>query len=216
MTEQRKQSQTKKRTMNKPKFALMLALIVVAFISYFLGKNSVESVEPKTASSNYVNLPDKETVIVGISSRDQKDIESFVGIFYGDLRSKNVKKLLSNFSDPTNEQEQNDLNFLLAKDLENGKSATLPRLFSTQLYNYTLGAYDLRSIKKINDSFIVEVDEMRVMYSGLVENGGDIGYTAKVASFTLELNNEYDGLKILRYYHKDVNIPAKYEGFEAS
>lgn len=202
--------------MNKSKFAIILTLVVVGILSYVLGKNSVKSVEPKTTSSNYINLPNKETIIVGITSKDQKDIESFVAIFYRDMSSKNAKKLLGNFSAPSNEQEQNDLDFLFAKDLEYGKPDTLPRLFSTQLYNYTLVAYDLRSIKKTDNSFTVEVDEMRVIYSGLVENGGDIVYTAKVASFTLELNNEHDGLKILRYYHKDANIPAKYEGFEAS
>lgn len=195
--------------------AIILTLVVVGILCYVLGKNSVKSVEPKTTSSNYTNLPNKETVIVGITSKEQKVIESFVAIFYRDMSSKNAKKLLGNFSDPANEQEQNNLNFLLAKDLEYGKSDTLPRLFSTQLYNYGLGAYDLRSIKKTNNSFTVEVDEMRVIYSGLVENGGDIGYTAKVASFTLELNTETDGFKILKYYHKDANTPAKYQGFEA-
>ena len=118
------------------------------------------------------------------------------------------------FTPPSNPQEQDDLDFIIGKDLAQANAKLQTRLFTTQGYNYTISGCYIREISQQNGVTSVLVDEMRTLYSG----GESVGYTSKNVSLRLEIMQTLDGLKIVKYYHNNLkrNNLLKYDGFVAS
>lgn len=195
--------------MNKAKVIIAICILIAGLFGYVIGKNSTRIV-PTT--NTQLNLSYEQVKASGVDSAQQKQIEDFVATFYDYLYEKDITKLLALFTPATTKEEQNDLDFLLGKDYAVGTDKPLPRLFSTQGYNYNVGGYYIRDITHHNDTTAVLIDEMRVIYSG----GEYVGWSANIANLTLKINQNKSELKIVKYYHQQPNTKAnKYNGFEA-
>lgn len=191
--------------MNKAKVIIALCILIAGFFGYFTGKNTTRVSPP---ASIQVSLPYEQIKLSGIDSTKQKQVEDFVDLFYNHKQLKDIDKLLGLFTQPKTTEEQDDLDFVLGKDIENDPKP-LSRLFSTQGYRHTTSGYFIRDISLVGGDIKVSVDELRTFYSG----GEYVGFTAQVAKLTFDLVDINEGLKVKSYYHR--NAQGKYEGFTA-
>lgn len=195
--------------MNKAKIIIAVCILIVGLFGYFIGKNSNPVAPPQ--SIRQLSLPAEQIKVVGVDSTKQKQIEDFIDLFYYHKQLKDVDKLLGLFTQPKTNEEQDDLDFVLGKDVKNDPKP-LSRLFSTQGYRQTTSGYFIRDISLVGGDIKVSVDELRTFYSG----GEYVGFTAQVSNLIFDIAQTNDGLKIARYYHKDLqDTPTKYEGFVA-
>jgi len=190
--------------------AAPLGLIFLILFAVLLTQSVVSVANKPQTASNEINLEYKTTKVINVDSQTQKNIEAFIDVFYKYQQNREVDNLLGMFTPPSNQQEQDDLDFLLGKDYANGDKNSLPRLFSTQGYSYKVIGYYIRDISKSNENINVSLDEMRAFYSG----GESVGYTSKNVDLGLEIMQATDGLKIVSYTHK-LKV-GKYEGFIAN
>lgn len=205
-----------------------LALIILSLgLSFFLGykydavNNSKNTPQAKNIPSatpvsvKELTLARTDTVVIGVSKTDQTQIENLVDQFEEYKNRKDVNNILASFTPPANKQEQSDLDFIEGKDLP---GPPLSRLFTTQGYNLVTSAYFIRKIEQSPDpnKITVSIDELRINYEGLVDNGGSIGYVAQIANLIAEFQKTVQGYKLASYYHqKPNNGISKYEGFYA-
>lgn len=192
--------------MNKAKIIIAICILIAGLLGYFIGKSSNRVAPPQNTSQ--LSLPYEQIKVVGIDGTKQKQVEDFVDLFYSHKQLKDVDKLLGLFTQPKTNKEQDDLDFVLGKDIENDPKP-LSRLFSTQGYRHTTSGYFIRDISLVGGDIKVSVDELRTFYSG----GEYVGYTANVSSLIIELAPTSHAWEIIRYYHK--GVPSKYEGFTA-
>ena len=194
--------------MYKAKVIIAVCILIVGLFGYFIGKN-ISRVSPP--ANTQISLPYEQVKVVGVDSTKQKQIEDFIDLFYYHKQLKDVDNLLGLFTQPKTNEEQDDLDFVLGKDIENDPKP-LSRLFSTQGYRHTTSGYFIRDISLVGGDIKVSVDELRTFYSGMEY----VGYTAQVSNLMLDIAQTSDGFKIARYYHKDLqDTPDKYEGFVA-
>lgn len=194
--------------------AILILVIISAIGGYWIGKAN-PNIKYNDASQQKVKLDWKEVVLDGVTEEEGRQIEALVDKFEGYKQEKDPDKLLSLFTLAETTSEQWSLDFILGNDNARDNEKPLSRLFSTQSYNHSLGAYYVRSIKKRDELIIVSVDELRIFYVGLAETGYSIGYSAGVSSLVLEIQKENNGYKIRQYYHPPFSkdLQQKYEGF---
>lgn len=199
---------------NKLGKAVIFALLgLVGFI--LLSKGGTFVKQPDTQSStnqDQLLMEWQEISASGIGSEEKERIVSFVDTFERAVAQRDSDKVLSFFSAPETEDEQDDLDFILWRDVD-PDSEQGSRLFRTAGYNYSLAAHYVRSVAAQEAHVRVLVDEMRVIPSG----GEWVGYAANVARLVVELQETSHGYEILRYYHETApsNRTLKYEGFIA-
>lgn len=194
--------------MNKAKILIAACILIAGLFGYLIGKNAPRVSPP---ANTQVNLPYEQIKVVGIDSTKQKQVEDFIALFYNHKRDKDTERLISLFAAPTTPEEQDDLDFILGKDYD-ANDKPLSRLFSTQGYEHTTSGYFILDISLVGGDIKVSVDELRTFYSG----GEYVGFTAQVSNLMFDIAQTNDGLKIARYYHKDLqDTPTKYEGFVA-
>lgn len=196
-----------------------LILITVAFsIGFFLGKLSLNIQSDKGNSNttqSEILLEFKPVETKGITRDEQEQIEKFVDTFEGHKYQKDADKLLAMFTSPETPEEQNTFDSILGKDYVQGNVKLLSRLFSTQGYNHSVGGHYVRSMKRDGKLILIEVDELRIFYTGLSEDF--VGYSAKVVNMMIELEKSDSEYQIAKYYHAqpDDEFGSKYEGFIA-
>lgn len=198
------------------KYIILIA--VALLIGFSFGKFNTNIQSGKGNSDTAVGetlLEFRPIETMGTTEAEQKKIERLIETFEGYKLQKDPDKLLEMFTPPESKDEQDTLDSLLGKDYAQGSTKPLPRLFSTQGYNHSIGGHYVRDIKKKSNSIIVAVDELRIFYIGLSEDF--VGYRAKVVGLAFELTETSDGYMIKRYYHSELNgkDPAKYDGFSA-
>lgn len=198
------------------KYLIWITLAVL--IGFFLGKLN-PNIQSYRKNSNTVQsetlLEFKPVETKGITEDEQKKIEEFIDTFEGYKFQKDPDKLLEMFSPSESREEQDVLDFILGKDYAFGNKKPLSRLFSTQGYNHSIGGHYIRSIKKDGNPIVVEIDELRIFYTGLSEDF--VGYSAEVVNMIIELEKNNGEYQIVKYYHAqpDDNLGSKYEGFTA-
>lgn len=191
---------------------LLFSVLLTQSVVFGNTKPTTESNTDKMAQTTALQLEDKAVIVSGVNNEEKGQVQKEVGTFEDYLYAKDVTSALSMFTPPATKNEQNDLDFLLGKDLTQDATKPLPRLFSTQGYNYTVSGHLIREIRKSNGNINVSVDELRTVYSG----GEYVGYVTKVDSLIFELKSVDSGYKIDRYYHsKPTGKALKYEGFIA-
>lgn len=187
----------------------LLPLFVALFLGFLIGFISARYYPvPKSLTQKNDLLLPYQTTTKNISEQEQKQIEDFINKFYDYQQQRAIDKLVALFTPPSNKQEQDDLDFLLGKDLTR-VSAKPQRLFTTQGFNYTIGGYYIRNIARHNDATTLLLDEMRTMYSG----GEYVGYSANIAPLIMEVIHTNNKLQIVGYKH--LQSSSKYEGFSA-
>lgn len=196
----------------------LIFIFVALSIGFFLGKlssNIQSGKENSNTTQSETLLEFKPVETKGITEDEQKQIEKFVDAFEGYKFQKDADKLLAMFTSPETSGGQNDLDSILGRDYVQGNAKLLSRLFSTQGYNHSVGGHYVRSIKRDGNSTLVEVDELRIFYTGLSEDF--VGYSAKVVKMMIELKKNDKGYQIVKYYHVQSNdkFGSKYEGFIA-
>lgn len=201
------------------KIQLLIITLISAFAfgvgGYWLGKtNSVTLAETKAPRE--VLLEYKPVTYEGVSESESELIEAFVNEFEGYKFQKDADKLLAMFTSPETPEGQNDLDSILGKDYVQGSTKPLSRLFSTQGYNHSVGGHYVRSMKRDGKLILVEVDELRIFYTGLSEDF--VGYSAKVVKMMIELEKSDSEYQIAKYYHAqpDDKLGSKYDGFVAN
>lgn len=192
--------------MDKAKVIIAICILIAGLFGYAIGKHFT-SISP-TNNATQLNLPAEQIKASGIDSTKQKQVEDFIDKFYDYQYQRNIDALLALFSPPSNNQEQDDLDFLLGKDYAQGDEKPLPRLFSTQGYGFRVVAYYVRAITTQNATTKVLVDEMRVMYSG----GEYVGFSTNIANLTLEIEQTKTEQKVVNYNHTNTSNAGKYEG----
>jgi hypothetical protein len=192
--------------------AAPLGLIFLILFTVLLTQSVVGAANKPQTTSNEINLEYKTTKVINVDEQTQKNIEAFIGTFYKYQQNREVDNLLGMFTPPSNPREQDDLDFLLGKDLARVDAKLQTRLFTTQGYNYTIGGFYIREISKQNGTTSVLVDEMRTLYSG----GESVGYTSKNVSLALQIVQTPDGLKVVKYNHTIPSNVIKYDGFIAN
>lgn len=145
-----------------------------------------------------------------LNKNEQKDIENFIYDFEHFRLIKDVSNIISSFTPPASEEEQNELDFMMGKDLAMGDNKPFPRLFITQLFNNSVGAAVIKEISRPENKIIVLVDELRITYSGLTVPPDTIGYTTTVETVVLELVKTNEGYKIDKYHRQNPQNPNKY------
>lgn len=160
-----------------------------------------------------LQMEDREVVATGVSQDEQKRIVSFVDIFERAISQRDSEKVLSFFSAPETDEEQEDLDFILWKDVDPAGKDGGSRLFRTAGYNFSTSAHYIRNVSAQGANVRVIVDELRVIPSG----GEWVGYSAKVSRLVVELRATSHGYQIAQYYHEDLvrDGVKKYEGFIA-
>jgi hypothetical protein len=191
--------------MDKAKVIIAICILIAGLFGYAMGNHSAR-ISPAT-NLTQLNLPYAQVEISGIDNVEQKQIEDFVSKFYEYQQQKDVGKLLALFIPPSNEQEQNDIDFLLGKDLARVSATTQTRILTSQEYNYNVNGYYIRAITRHNGTTTVLVDEMRTIYSG----GEFVGYSTNIAKLTIEITSLDREPKIIAYKHS--KVVGKYEGF---
>ena len=192
--------------------AAPLGFIFLILFAVLLTQSVVGAASKPQTTSSEVNLEYKTTKLTNVDGQAQKNIEAFVNTFYKYQQNREVENLLGMFTPPLNQQEQDDLDFLLGKDLAKVDSKLQTRIFTTQGYNYNIGGFYIREIGQQDGITTVLVDEMRTLYSG----GESVGYSTKNVSLTLRIMQTPEGLKIAKYIHtQKVDKNDKYGGFIA-
>lgn len=194
--------------------AILISTILAAVGGYWFGKQSA-SVHPDATSQTEIFLEYKPVEAMGITEVEQKKIEKLVETFEGYKFQKDSDRLLEMFTPPESKKDWDTLNFILGKDYVRGSTKPPSRLFSTQGYNHSVGGHYVRSMKKDGNSIVVEIDELRIFYTGLSEDF--VGYSAEVVKMMIELKEDDNGYQIVKYYHSqpDDKFGSKYEGFIA-
>lgn len=186
--------------------SLLLGLSVGWFGARFFPTNNKQ-----TNTNKEIVLEAQEISASGISSDEQTRIVAFTNTFELALQQRDVKKVMSFFSTPETKEEQSELDSIIGKDLARvGVSNPTTRLFTTQGRNFSVAAYYPRSVSRQGARVRVIVDELRIIPSG----GEFVGYIAKVARMTLELDQTAHEYKIAQYYFTDNtnHRAAKYDG----
>lgn len=155
----------------------------------------------------------REVVATGVSSDEKRRIASFVDTFERAIAQRDSEKVLSFFSEPETDEEQQDLDFILGSDYARDGAKPLARLFTTQGYNFFTSAHYVRNVGAQGANVRVIVDELRTIASG----GEFVGYSANVARLIIELRETSHGHEIVRYFHEDSDNKSvlKYDGFVA-
>lgn len=167
---------------------------------------------PLPSQVKSITLDDSSIVVNNVSKDEQAQIEIFVTQFESYQFNRDAGNIIASFTPPENKQEQSELDFIEGLDLP-GKP--MPRLFSTQRFNHLPSAYYIREMKKSGDIIVVQVDELRVIHMGLVENGSP-GYAAQVSNLIMEFKKINESYKLSRYYHSEPNMGiSKYEGLDS-
>lgn len=201
-------------------YLIIIVSVTGILVGYSLGRIHQKSLglgnllESQTSPSEIL-LEFRPVAALGINEDEKEQIEKLVDTFERYKYQKNADKLLAMFTLPETPEDQNDLNTLLGKDYVQGSSKPLSRLFSTQGYNHSVGGHYVRSIKRDGNSTLIEVDELRIFYTGLSEDF--VGYSAKVVKMMIELEKNNSWYQIVKYYHvqPDDKFGSKYEGFIA-
>lgn len=176
-------------------------------------KPTNEAKATQTTQATALQLEDKAVVVSGVNEEEKRQIQKVVDTFESNLYAKDFTNALSMFMPPANKDEQNELDFLLGKDIAPDATKPLARLFSAQGYSYTVSGHLVREIRKYGGNITVLVDELRTVYSG----GEYVGYVTKIDNLTFELKPLDINYKIDKYYHiqPNKNKVLKYEGFIA-
>lgn len=200
--------------------AILILIILAAAGGYSLGRTQQKILSSNNPLENQtlqreILLEFKPVAVLGINGDGKEQIEKLIDTFEGYKYQKNADKLLAVFTSPETPEDQNDLDSILGKDYTQDNTKPLPRLFSTQGYNHSMGGHYVRSIKRDGNSTLVEVDELRIFYTGLSEDF--VGYSAKIVKMMIELEKNASGYQIVKYYHAypDDKFGSKYEGFLA-
>ncbi|GEM_PF-6815837 len=187
-----------------------LSLLFGLSVGWF-GARSLSTKNQQTNTNKEIVLEAQGISASGISSDEQTQIVAFVGTFESALQQRDAEKVMGFFSAPKTKEEQSELDSILGADLARvGVSNPTTRLFMTQGRNFSVTAHYVRSVSRQGAGVRVVVDELRIIPSG----GEFVGYIAKVARMTLELDQTAHGYKIAQYYFTDNtdHRPAKYDG----
>ena len=190
--------------------AAPLGLIFLILFAVLLTQSVVGAASKIQTPSNEIYLEYKTTKVTNVDAQTQKNIEVFIDTFYKYQQQREVDNLIGLFTPPSNQQEQDDLDFLLGKDLAGAGAKLQTRLFTTQGYNYTIGGFYIREINQQGGAINVLVDEMRTLYSG----GEYVGYNASTTNKGFDLMQGQE-LKIIKYYDLQ-SSNNKYSGFVAN
>lgn len=201
--------------LNFMKNKLILALIFFALLSFFgfalarvvIRTNTSQAQRPEVAQQ--LSLEWSEVVATGVSADEKERIVEFVDTFARAVAQRDSDKVLSFFSEPETDEEQQELDFILGSDYMRDSAKPLARLFTTAGYNFSTSAHYVRNVGAQEANVRVIVDELRVIPSG----GEFVGYSANVARLVVELRETSHGYEIVRYYHEGKD--GKYEGFIA-
>jgi len=202
----------------KNKLAKATILAILGLIVWIaLVKVSDFDKQPDTQSPNkttQLQMEWSEVVLEGVGSDEADRIEKFIDTFESAIAQRDSEKALSFFSEPEDDEEWEELDFILGEDLATESDPTpFTRLFRTAGYNFRHGAHYVRSVSAQGANRRVLVDEMRIIPSG----GEWVGYVANVSRLVVELRETSHGYQIARYYHDSEypNSVGKYEGFVA-